>query len=161
MTPRIKYEPPPMHESLTRVIPTPAHLAPFVPAHRVSRPALDRIVDPGYQGSPAASEGPHRVRPTIVTAPTPEEMTYVWADRPCPDCAESYTPRAGNQIRCPACCLVKRKADAAKRKRTNRSRTTGPRLLSDRAQKGAATKAINAATRARGRMGELARRRSA
>lgn len=78
--------------------------------------------------------------------------------RPCPDCLDSFKPRAWNQIRCRPCGTAYRIKTATARKLTARTRRSAPRVRCPAAEKAMATRKVNQATRDRA---QRARQRSA
>lgn len=132
MSPRLAVQP--LHPD-HRHIPCPPALAPWIPPLHWSRTAL--LTDPGYR--PAVADPP-RVRVEI-PIPPPRSRFH---DRRCEDCLKSFTPKSGNQARCPSCGVLHRKA--------SHTRKVGPR--SARWERAMATRKINAATRHRAKSGQ-------
>lgn len=133
---------PAMHSSL-RHVPMPPALAPWIPPVRWSRTAW--LTDTGYR--PSVSDPPRvrvAVAPSIPLAPTRSHF----APRDCEDCHTTFTPKAGNQVRCHGCGQRHRKA-------TSHTRKAGPRSV--RWERAMATRKVNAATRHRAKSGQRKR----
>lgn len=129
-----------------RHIPCPTALLPFVPPLRRNPTAL--LIDTGY--APLLRED----RPPLVRVEpvTPPPVLHHYADRRCVDCQKTFTPKAGNQVRCHGCGLLHRKATLRAQKTTTITRAVGPRSV--RWERAQATRKVNAATRHRAKSGQ-------
>ena len=125
--PRVKYEPPRMHESL-RTIPTPKHLAPFIPRPRLVHTAL--LIDTGYQPFahvPARLPCMAKPAPVVVEIPEPPRpsLSSAW---PCVDCHTPFVQKSKQHVRCTDCGIIHRRGRDRARKTTDITRTrSGPR----------------------------------